>query len=223
MLLLEDADALITARRFSEGDAVLWAIRSVAQHARRIGLVLTGGPSADVLIEDRGQAFLGWGRSIYLGRPSHDRMVRALEELFGERFPAAVLDEVAIISEGAPWAAEAIVERLYASMALRESGDYGLAWPLGARHAWHALVEASAESLDATSRLVGELHRAAYPVCRALAWGRPPYSVARPSDVSRAINALHSRAIVERAGSRSWRLCNPLFGEWLRVTTTSLR
>lgn len=223
VLVLEDADALVAARRFSQGNAVLWAIRSVAQRGARLGIVLTGGPSADALSDDPEQAFLGWGRSIYLERPSHDRMVRALEDLFGERFPGRVLDEVAMASEGAPWAAEAIVERLYASLALRESGDYGFEWRLGARPAWHALVEASAESLDATSRLVGELHRAAYAVCQALAWDRPPYSVASASDVNRAINALHAKAIIERAGPRSWRLCNPLFAEWLRVTTASLR
>jgi hypothetical protein len=223
VLLVEGADELLTARRFSDGGSLLWAMRSIAQHDSKLKIVLTGGPAAGVLTEGEDQAFLGWGRSLYLDRVPSTRLAAALARTVGARRSLGVVAEIAELAEGAPWVAEAVTERL-ALLEMghgRTKGD-GVAQSAGPRDAWRSVVDASAVGLAATMRSAGELHRSAHAVCTALAYARPPYSVGRPSDVSRALHALHRQALVERASARSWRLCDPLLAQWLRQSSASL-
>ncbi|HEV7493181.1 hypothetical protein [Baekduia sp.] len=222
-LLVEGADELPAAKRFPDGGAVLWAIRSVAQQIPTLSIVFTGGPDAGELVEDERQAFLGWGRSIDLKRVAPERLSESISQTVGDRLSHDAVADVAAAADGAPWLAQELVDRMLAPSPAGPSQGQALASLRSATQALRELAWSTGPEFAVLLRVVGELHRSSHAVCSALAWDDPPYGVGGPSDVNRALRVLHRNAVVERAGARRWRLCDPLFAEWLRQNSARLR
>lgn len=227
VLVVESADELLTGPRgrFADAGESLWTLRSTAQRLPELVIVLTGGPNAAALIEDDRQAFLGWGRTLYLDRVPEDRLAEAVVHAFNRSLDLRTATEIAALAEGAPWVAELVAQRILGDeirTTATDSASPALP-PLGPAQVWSALVAQLAPTLELTLRAIAEAHRTAHAVAKALAWDDPPYSVGSPSDVNRALRALHRTAHVERAGKRAWRLCDPLLAEWIRQTTLPAR
>jgi hypothetical protein len=214
-LVLYGADSLLTVprTRFKDADELLWSMRSAAQSAPGVLLAFAGGPAATELVSAPEAAFLGWGRSLELQRVEEAELAAAIAD-------EGSLDEsagrqIATLSEGLPRLAARLVDRT--EQVLREPQ---VAEPV--QTAWHSLLDDDASSLRLTVRLIAELHRAALPVCRALAAGHAPYSAARAAEVTRALRLLHVRGVCESPAPRQWRLANPVFAAWLRQSDTAV-
>jgi hypothetical protein len=215
-LLLYGADSLLAVprTRFKDADGLLWSMRSAAQSASGVLLAFAGGPAAIELVSAPEAAFLGWGRSLELQRVEEAELAAAiagdgsLDESAGR--------QIAMLSEGLPRVAARLVDRTEQLLP-----DPGVADPV--QRAWRSLLDDDASSLRLTVRLIAELHRAALPVCRALAAGHAPYSAARAAEVTRALRLLHVRGVCESPAPRQWRLANPIFAAWLRQTDTAVR
>jgi hypothetical protein len=207
-LAIDSADELVSNRRgrFTEVRAFLWALRAAAQRAFQTPIVLSGGPRAGALVEKEDEAFLGWGASLQLGRIPRETLAAAVSEHLKAPTPVEVADEIARLSGGAPWVAELIIDRL-------SGARYDHA---AVRRAWDGVIRDAAPSIRVTLRLVSDLHRSAHAVCKALAQDQAPYAAGTPSDVNRALTALHHSAVAYQPSSRAWELCDPILAAWLR-------
>lgn len=214
ILVLRGADSLINVprTRFTETGRLLWSMRSAAQGARGLVLILTGGPAAIELVSAHDAAFRGWGRSFELQRLGEAELGTALSEERG--LTLAVARRIADLSEGLPRLADRLAARAEHEMSASPAAD-------PAEAAWAGLLEAERSALRVTTRLVGDLHRVALPVCRALAKGQAPYSVARSTEVTRALRVLYIRGLCESPAPRTWRLTDPLLAAWLRTNDTT--
>ena len=209
ILVVRGADSLIDVprTRFTASERLLWSMRSAAQDTRKLVLILTGGPATIELVAAHDSAFRGWGRSFELTRLAGAELVTALSEERG--LTLTVARRIAELSEGLPRLADRLAARAEQEMRTSPAAD-------PAEAAWAALLDAERPALRVTTRLVADLHRAALPVCRALAKGRAPYSVARSTEVTRALRVLHLRGLCESPAPRTWRLTDPLLAAWLK-------
>jgi hypothetical protein len=209
-------DALIEVprSRFAGASELVWALRSAAQHAPRVTLMLAGGPAAVELIGEPDAAFFGWGRSLEIGRVDFETVAQATSEELGIDYRLAF--RVAELSDGLPR-----VARLLARWLRDELADSAAVDPVGA--AWTRLLREQGFSLRTTTRLLADLHRVALPVCQALANGRAPYRAAHSGEVTRALRLLHAHGVCESPKPRTWRLTDPLLAAWLRGDSTPVR
>jgi hypothetical protein len=213
VLVLYGVDSLIDAprSRFKEPGRLLWSLRSSAQAAKGVVFVLAGGPGSVELVSGRDAAFLGWGRTLELRRLDHEELSAAIRAESALEEPLA--RRVAALSEGLPKLADRLILRTRAGMHESPTTD-----PVDA--AWSGLLRENASGLRTTVRLIAGMHRAALPVCRALAAGEGPYSAAHSSEVTRALRLLHVNGVCETPTPRSWRLTDPLLAAWLRGDDT---
>jgi hypothetical protein len=211
VIVLHGVDSLLPTPRslFSSGDGLLWSIRSAAQHAPALTLVLTGGPETIDLVENRAAAFHGWGRPLELARLDTGTLSAAIAADLGISQGLAAL--AAERCEGLPAVARLLARWLEDELV---DSDWGSDDPVG--RAWDRMLADSAPTLRQTTRLIGGLHRSALPVCVALAHGRAPYTAGHPAEVSRALQALRARGICESPAPRTSRLTDPILAAWLR-------
>jgi hypothetical protein len=214
-LALYAIDALIKVprSRFTDPDGLLWAMRSAAQGAPRVTLLLVGGPAGIDLIEDPDAAFYGWGRPVQLTRLDDETLSDAIREDLA--LDPGVALRVAEFCDGLPRIARLLSNRLRLELAKPTSAD-----PVGA--SWSQLLTEQAGSLRVTTRLLSDLHRVALPVCQALATGRAPYAAAHSGEVTRALKLLRVHGICESPKPRTWRLTDPLLAAWLRGKGTRM-
>jgi hypothetical protein len=209
VLVLYGVDSLIDAprSRFKDPSRLLWSLRSGAQTAKGVVLVLAGGPASVELVAGRDAAFLGWGRTVELRRLEEEELSAAISAQSG--LEGALVRRIAELSEGLPHVAHRLVGTTEAAMRESRAVD-----PVDA--AWSGLLREQSSDFRTTARLVAALHRAALPVCRALAAGQGPYRAAHSSEVTRALRLLHVSGVCESPSPRSWRLTDPLLAAWLR-------
>jgi hypothetical protein len=212
-LVLYGADSLIDIprTRFSAPNELLWAIRSEAQISPGLRLVVAGGPATVELVSQQEHAFYGWGRPLEIARLDE----RELAEALTREFPLSgtYARRVAGLSEGLPRVAWALVDRLL--HVEQTSGQSPPEDPVEA--AWRDILSRRSSELRVAVRLLSDLHRAALPVCRTLAYGGAPYTAAHSGEVTRVLKLLHTRGVCETPEPRSWRLTDPLLAAWLRA------
>jgi hypothetical protein len=215
VLALYGVDSLIDVprSRFKDPGRLLWSLRSGAQAAKSVVLVLAGGPASVELVSGRDAAFLGWGRTVELRRLEEEELSPAISA--EAALEGALARRIAQLSEGLPRVADRLIGRTKAAMGESRTVD-----PVDA--AWRGLLREQASGLRTTARLIAGLHRAALPVCRALAAGQGPYRAAHSSEVTRALRLLHVRGVCESPSPRSWRLTDPLLAAWLCDDDTSV-
>ena len=215
VLVLYGVDSLLDAprSRFKDPSRLLWSLRSGAQAAKSVALVLAGGPASVELVSGRDAAFLGWGRTVELRRLEEEELSAAITA--ESALEDALARRIAELSEGLPRVADRLIGRTEAAM--RDSGTVD---PVDA--AWRSLLREQASGFRTAARLIAALHRAALPVCRALAAGQGPYRAAHSSEVTRALRLLHVNGVCESPSPRSWRLTDPLLAAWLCGNDTSV-
>jgi hypothetical protein len=215
VLVLYGVDSLIDVprSRFKEPSRLLWSLRSAAQSAKSVVFVLAGGPASVELVSAPDAAFLGWGRTLELRRLGEEELSAAISTK--SALEGALAQRVAELSEGLPRVADRLIGRV--EVATRGSGAVD---PVEV--AWRGVLREQASGFRTTVRLIAGLHRAALPVCHALAAGQGPYRAAHSSEVTRSLRLLYVNGVCESPSPRSWRLTDPLLAAWLRGDDTSL-
>jgi hypothetical protein len=217
-IVVRGADSMIDVprSRFKQSSRLLWSMRSAAQGSGGAQIVLTGGPASVELVSAHDAAFRGWGRTLELERLDSPELTAAITAERGVD-PAAAR-RIAELSEGLPRLADRLAGRVVNELEKLPATELVDAM-------WRGLVRDEASASRVIARVTADLHRVALPVCRALAYGEPPYSVARSTEVTRALRLLYARGLCESPAPRSWRLTDPVLAAWLRGddTTTGYR
>jgi hypothetical protein len=213
-LVMRGVDSLVEVprSRFKDPARLLWSMRSAAQGAKEVLLVLTGGPASIELVSAHDAAFRGWGRTFQLKRFDAAELGAAISSDRG--VDVAVGRRIAELSEGLPGLADRLAERAVSELTASPQVD-----PVEA--AWRGLLHDERSRCRLMARLIADLHRAALPVCRALASGGAPYGAARSTEVTRALRLVYARGLCESPAPRTWRLTDPLLAAWLNGDDTT--
>ena len=175
-------------------DELLWHVRSAAQHAVDLHMVLIARPPAVELATAESAAFYGDGQWLSLQRPSASQFAEATER------PVELVAEVMRYTAGHVASTLAVLERHRPSRRV------------------HATVSELADDhrtlADRTLQHARSVHRLGGHLVRATAAGAGPYEAspdARSKEVSTAMRQLHLAGIVRRPSDvhQGWELTDP--------------
>lgn len=174
--------------------SLLWRIRSSAQHAVDLRVLLIARPPAVELAAARDAAFFGDGQWLRLDYPSPDQFGEATD------LPAGLLAEILEYTDGHTASTLGLLDQVrqpksVRASALEQVGEHG------------ALADRTLQHARSIHRLGGHL-------VVAIANGQGPYEAtpdANSKDISSAMRQLHTAGIVRRrrGGQSDWALTDP--------------